>query len=85
MRNHFIAVSLVALALSGCGTTKMDQIALGMSKDEVTAAIGAPRNVVEASAFGGTKTEVWEYKAKGPGNFNVQFTDEKVEGWRRAY
>jgi hypothetical protein len=90
--NRYITFVLITLLLGGCtawkekvSRTDMSAVALGMSQDDVSSAIGQPLNVVEATQFGDQKLEVWEYPAGHGDRFRVYFADGRVEAWRRTY
>lgn len=85
MRTTLLTALFLAIFLSGCGATKMQKIHLGMTRTEVTEAIGEPKDVLEARSYSSKEVEVWEYKEFMGDTYRVYFTNGKVKSWQRDY
>ena len=78
----------VGLNLVGCASaSRLNRLHVGMTRDEVTKAIGSPRST---TAQGGTEVLLYQFIDKPfgdgmifPGSYYVQLNQGRVTGWSR--
>jgi len=79
---RIVTCGLLAALLMGCAA-QLQNLRIGMTKEQVRRAVGEPKNVIESSKIGEDKIgEVWEYSAgRGGKKFWVYIIDGRVEKW----
>lgn len=85
-----LALSVLSILLvAGCAPSarKLDRLKVGMTRDEVTKAIGRPKST---TAQGGTEVLLYQFTDKPfgdglifPGSYYVQLDRGRVSGWSR--
>jgi hypothetical protein len=88
MKKTLLAV--LAVSLSACAPAlKTNEVALGMSKDEVIQKLGAPHGVISSERLDNNLSEVLEYRRDGlwwgdlDETYWFYFNDNKLEKWGR--
>ena len=84
----FFCCAFVALLLSSCAGmflagSRMSQLKLGMTKEEVTGILGRGFTISERRIENGNEIMVLSYTSNGREFFLFQFVNDALEGWHR--
>lgn len=94
MKKGIICGLICLLALSACGTSKLEsgvkELGLGMTKHEVISTLGKNYEVIGAAVTPDGNIETWKYSSwnamtNETKKFIINFADGRLVEWHREY